>query len=295
MRRQIIVVFFSLFWLALPNAWSAQRGALFKVVSSGHTMYLFGTMHVGQPGFYPLEPRIAQAVATASTLALEIDPAADPAMLTQALNAYGMSEPGKEGEEMGPALKARLDKALGNAGMNPAIAARFKPWLVATMLAMGEYAAQGYRADLSVDAHLASLARSSHVRVIGLETPTSQMSLFNRLSHAQQLRLLEESLDLAESGKQSGEVRQIVEAWRTADKAAFDVIAARAESDMSVSGRFLKNVLIDERNVTLAGKLADLIKRENHSVAAIGVLHLIGSNSVPSLLAARGMTVERVY
>ena len=295
MRRQIIVVFLSLFWLVLPNAWSAERGALFKVVGSGHTMYLFGTMHVGQPGFYPLEPRIVQAVATASTLALEIDPAADPAMLTQALNAYGMSEPGKEGEEMGPALKARLNKALGKAGMNPAIAARFKPWLVATMLAMGEYAAQGYRADLSVDAHLASLARSSQVRVIGLETPTSQMSLFNRLSHAQQLKLLEESLELAESGKQSGEVRQIVEAWRTADKAAFEVIAARAESDMSVSGRFLKNVLIDERNAQIAGKLVDLIKRENHSVAAIGVLHLIGSNSVPSLLAARGMTVERVY
>ena len=295
MRRQIIVVFLSLFWLVLPNAWSAERGALFKVVGGGHTMYLFGTMHVGQPGFYPLEPRIAQAVATASTLALEIDPAEDPALLTQALNAYGMNEPGKEGEAMGPALRARLAKALEKAGMNPAVAARFKPWLVATMLAMGEYAAQGYRADLSVDAHLAGLARKSQVRIVGLETPTSQMSLFNRLSHAQQLAFLEESLDLAESGKQSGEVRQIAEAWRTADKAAFELIAARTDNDKSVSGRFLKNVLIDERNVKLAAKLADLIKHQNHSVAAIGVLHLIGSNSVPSLLAARGMAVERVY
>jgi uncharacterized protein YbaP (TraB family) len=54
-------------------------------------------------------------------------------------------------------------------------------------------------------------------------------------------------------------------------------------------------VLLDERNVTLAAKLGELLKRQNHSVAAIGVLHLIGSNSVPSLMAAKGMTVERVY
>src|SRR3954462_10431092 len=68
MRRQIIVVFVSLFWLALSPAWGADRGALFKVEGSGHTMYLFGTIHVGQPGFYPLEPRIVAAVSGASKL-----------------------------------------------------------------------------------------------------------------------------------------------------------------------------------------------------------------------------------
>ena len=295
MRRHIIVVFCALFWAVLPSAWSADRGALFKVTGSGHTMYLFGTMHVGQPGFYPLEPRIAQAVASASTLALEIDPGEDPATITQALNAYGMKEPGKEGEEMGLALKSRVDKALGKAGLNPQVVSRFKPWLVATVLAMAEYTSQGYRSDLSVDGHLAELARKSHVRIIGLETAKSQMSLFDRLSHTQQLSFLEESLDLAESGKQGEEVRQIVDAWRTADIAAFNAIATRTENDKSVSGRFLKAVLLDERNVTLAAKLGELLKRQNHSVAAIGVLHLIGSNSVPSLMAAKGMTVERVY
>jgi uncharacterized protein len=72
MRRPIIVVFLSLLMLALPSAWAAERGALFKVSGSGHTMYLFGTMHVGLPEFYPLEPRIATAVQNASALALEV-------------------------------------------------------------------------------------------------------------------------------------------------------------------------------------------------------------------------------
>ena len=295
MRRQIIVVFLSLFWLILAPAFGADRGALFKVAANGHTMYLFGTMHVGQPGFYPLEARIAAAVAGASTLALEIDPAGDPATMAQALQAYGMAAPGAATDEMTPVLRARLGRALGKAGIDSTAVSRFKPWLVATMLAMAEYASQGYRADLSVDAHLAQLARKSGVPVIALESPSSQMSLFNRLSNAEQLRFLEESIDLLESGKQKAEVQQIADAWRSADQRSLDQIAERAASDTSVSGRFVKKVLLDERNVALADKLVVLLKQKDKSVAAIGVLHLIGSNSVPALLSARGVNVERVY
>jgi uncharacterized protein len=295
MRRQIIVVFLSLFCLLLPSAFGADRGALFKVAGHGHTMYLFGTMHVGQPGFYPLEPRIAAAVAGASKLALEIDPAEDPSAMAQALQSYGMAAPGAPPPDMTPAFRERLRKALDKTGIDSGAVSQFKPWLVATVLAMAEYSSQGYRADLSVDAHLAQLARDSKVPVIGLESPASQMSLFNRLSDREQLLFLEESIDLMESGKQKAEVREIVEAWRTADRRAFDAIAERTASDTSMSGRFVKKVLLDERNIGIADKLVGLLKRDDNSVAAIGVLHLIGSNSVPALLIARGVSVERIY
>jgi uncharacterized protein YbaP (TraB family) len=294
MRRQIIVVFFSLLCLAMP-AWGADRGALFKVTAYGHTMFLFGTMHVGQPEFYPLEPRIAAAIKGASTLALEIDPAQDPAVAAQALKAYGMTAPNATRQALAPAMRVRLDRALAKAGIDPDAVVQLKPWLVATVLAMAEYGRQGYRADLSVDAHLAQLARASKVPVVGLESAGSQMSLFNRLSMAEQVGFLEESIGLIESGKQGAEVNKIVNAWRTADQAAFDDIAARASSDTSVSGKFVKNILLEERNGALAEKLAQLLEREASTVAAIGVLHLIGANSVPSLLGERGMAVERVY
>lgn len=294
MRRRIIGVFVGLLWLVLPCAWGADRGALFKVAGEGHTMYLFGTIHVGQPGFYPLEPRIAAAVAGASTLALEVDPALDPAAMVALVREYGMYRPGSAGA-MPPALRARLGKVLAKAGVDPRAMLPMKPWLVAMVLSLAEYGAQGYSAELSVDAHLAKLARAGKVKVLALETPASQMRLFSRLSDAEQLRFLEESIDMIESGKQGAEVRNIVEAWRNADRGALDRIAAGSEEDTSLSGKFLKEVLLDERNVQIADKLAGLLKREDKSVAAIGVLHLVGSNSVPALLSARGVTVERVY
>jgi len=295
MRRQIIVLFLSLLCLALPPAFGADRGALFKVSAYGHTMYLFGTMHVGQPEFYPLEARIAAAVKGASTLALEIDPAQDPSVAAQALKTYGMSAPGVTRQALSPAMRVRFDRALAKAGIDPAAVVQLKPWLAATVLAMAEYARQGYRTELSVDSHLAQLARASRVPVIGLESAGSQMSLFNRLTQAEQVGFLEESISLIESGQQGVEVSKIVNAWRTADQAAFDDIAARASSDTSVSGKFVKYVLLEERNGALAEKLAQLLEREANTVAAIGVLHLIGANSVPSLLGERGIAVERVY
>ena len=295
MRRQIIVVFFSLLCLALPPAWGADRGALFKITAYGHTMHLFGTMHVGQVGFYPLEPRIVAAVKGASTLALEIDPAENPALAAQALRTYGEMAAGATRQALSPAMRVRLDRALAKAGIDAAVVAKSRPWMVATVLAMAEYSRQGYLATLSVDGHIAQLARASKVPVIGLESAVFQLSLFNRMPMAEQVSFLEESIGLIESGKQGAEVSKIANAWRTADQAALDEIAARAASDTSVAGKFVRSVFLEERNEAMAEKLAQLLEREANTVAAIGVLHLIGANSVPSLLGERGIAVERVY
>ena len=296
MRRQIIVILLSLFCFALPSAWGADRGALFKVSGNGHTMYLFGTIHVGTPAFYPLEPRIAKAVAGASTLALEIDIGSDPAVMSAALKQHGMLAPGVSlYSRMTPALRARLEKALARVGFDPAMVAPTKPWLAATLLALGEFNTQGYRPNLSVDQHLADLARSSGVPVTELESIDGQLALFSAIPEAEQLLFLEEAVLLSEQGKQAAEAREAVEAWATANQAGLDAIARRIEEDQTSSGRFMREVVLQKRNVTMADKLARLLTQKNNTVAAVGVLHLVGKTSVPALLRARGMAVERVY
>jgi uncharacterized protein YbaP (TraB family) len=292
MRRQIIVFFLSLFCLAANPALATNRGALFKVTGGGHSMYLFGTMHVGLAEFYPLEPRIAQAVAAASTLALELDPAVAPGVAEKVMREHGMAA---AGQSMPPALAARLARVLDQAGINPAVTAPLKPWLVATLLAVHEYEAQGYRADLGVDSYLATLARAGKVKLVELESLDGQMTMFDQLSHADQLRYLDESLATIESGKQRTEIRNVVDAWRNADRSALDALAERAQNDTSMAGRFVQQVLLDGRNGPLADKLLQLLAREDKTVAAIGVLHLLGKQGVPALMQAKGVTVERVY
>ena len=108
-------------------------------------------------------------------------------------------------------------------------------------------------------------------------------------------RFLQETIAGIEDKEQARQAREIAEAWRHADIKALDALAAQAERDDSFSGRFVQKVLLDGRNPALADSIVRLMARENNSVAAIGVLHLIGKGSVPELLRQRGMTVERIY
>lgn len=293
-RRQIIVFFLGLFWLALAQA--VERGALFRVTANGHTMYLFGTMHVGVPQFFPLEPRITQAVANASTVALELDPDQPAPSMIASMRKFGMLASG-DGcyDALAPAKRQQLERLARQAGLDPDAASRFKPALLATMLAVGEYQHLGYRADLATDKYLARLARSGKARVLELESMDSQLALLDTLPRADQMRFLDETMKGMESGAQAREVRDIVDAWGSADQAALDRVAEGVAADNSVSGRFVREVLLDGRNVALADKMAQLLQNEENTVAAVGVLHLLGKKGIPALLGARGLAVERVY
>jgi len=294
MRHSIIVVFLSLFLMAY-QALAAERGALFKVTNAQHTLYLYGTIHAGKPDYYPLEPRIGKAVAAAPTLVLEVDTASNPDAVAAAFREHGLFPAGSPGYAGLPAeRRKRLEAAMKRQGIDPAGVAQLKPWVLATMLAVGDMNKLGVDPALGVDLHLASLARGKS-RIVELESVQYQAALMNRLPIDIQWRLLEETLDNMASGRQLREGRELFDAYERADRKAFDAIARRVEADDSVSGKFMREVVLVERNGPMADKLAALLARENNAVAAVGLMHLLGKQGVPELLRQRGLQVERVY
>lgn len=302
MRRPIIVVFLSLFLMAF-QALAAERGALFKATGTGkdggNTLYLYGTMHVGRADFYPLEPRIRAAIAAAPTLALEVDATKDPAATLAAFQQYGMFPAGSPGMAGLPAeRRLRIENGLKQQGVDPAALARMKPWMVVTLLALGDMVKLGYDPALGVDQHLAQLARSNMARttrIAELESVQYQAALMNRLSVEDQWRLLEEALEHIASGRQQRETREMLDAYERADQAGLDRLLRRIEDDDTLGGKFMRDVLLTERNGPMADKVAALLARENNAVVAVGLLHLLGKNGLPELLRQRGITVERVY
>jgi uncharacterized protein YbaP (TraB family) len=295
MRRLIIVFFVVLSWLALP-AWATDRGALFKLSGHGHTMYLFGTMHGGAPEFYPLEPRIAQAVSAAPVLALELDPDLPPQQVAEALRRHGLLAPGSDGyRQLGERKLAQLDALARSAGLEPVVAHSFKPTMLATMLSVVEFEKIGYSTRLAVENELARLAHEHKVRIVGLETMDSQLAALNQMPLKIQWQFLDEFLGDVASGEEEKESRAIALAWANADQRALEAVATKLQNDQTVAARYTREVLMDGRNGPLAGKIEELLRTSDKAVAAIGVMHLVGKRSVPELLAARGVKVERVY
>jgi uncharacterized protein YbaP (TraB family) len=300
MQRKIIVMFCGLFFFALGSAWAADnaaapnRGALFKITQGAHALYLFGTIHVGAKDFYPLEPRVAGVLKKAPVLALEIDPLGDQQQLTRAVQKHGMAAKGSA-PGLSPAWRQRLDRLLKQYNIEPETVAMMKPWLLASLLTVSEFAAQGYDASLAVDAHLSKQAHAAGQKVVELESADSQMALFDRMTAAEQLVFLQEAIAGIEDKEQADQAQEIALAWKNADIKALDALALKAEQDQTFSGRFVQKVLLDGRNPALADGMVKLMGRENNSIAAIGILHLLGKGSVPELLRKRGLSVERIY
>ncbi len=310
MLRRIIVTFSWVLCFTLPTAQAEvpaalrnqspqhaeaapQRGALFKVTKADNTLFLFGTIHVGMADFYPLEATVMTALAQSSKVALEVNPL-DDQKVQAALRRYGFYPPGKS-LNLKPAQKLRLAAALNHRGMPYNAIAPFQPWMVATILTLNEFAAQGFQSTLGVDTFIAGFARSRNKPIVELETVEGQLATFGTLSHTAQLQYLDDTLNEIEDKTGIEKVTRLTRLWRTADRTGLDAMAEELAADPTYSGRFFQEVLLEQRNPGLASGIEKLLKTETQSFAGIGLFHLVGKQSVPEILTQRGYRVERIY
>ncbi|MFJ2989065.1 TraB/GumN family protein [Collimonas sp. NPDC087041] len=278
-----------------PTATSRQGGALFKIQRNGHSAYVFGTIHVGRADFYPFDDKVLQALQHSSSIALEIDPNNTQA-LAPLMAKYGVYADGKSHQQDLPAaLQKDLDALLEKYGMTPASVANLKPWLLASLLGIGEYTSQGYLPQYGVDTTLANFAKSNNKRLVELETPEQQLSLLGSLSDAEQIEFLQDSVDEIQDPVKAQRSLQLVTLWRNGDTDGLAAMLAEMTSEDTFTSRFVQRALLDGRNPGLADGIDKLTNAAPGAFVAIGMLHLVGANSVLTLLRQRGYTVQRVY
>ncbi|SRR5450830_363948 len=305
LRRLIIVIFSGLFCLYLPVARAAGTtpapaqkhagGVLFKVQDAHHTLYLFGTIHVGAADFYPLAPRVMRALEQAPAIALEIDPANLVAMQA-AVQQYGLYPEGRSfRNELSATLQQQVLTALDKFHIPPDMITRMRPWMIASLLTVQEFDSQGFHAELSVDSHLADLIRKRHKPVIELESAATQLALFGALTPEQQSLLLQDTIKELNDPDSAAKTVELAQSWRDADLDHLQVLLDEMAHDDSFVGRFTKEVLVDQRNPVLSARIASLLQQQDGIFAAMGILHLAGAGSVPALLQQRGLKVERIY
>jgi uncharacterized protein YbaP (TraB family) len=272
-----------------------QGGALFRIDRDGRSAYVFSTIHVGRADFYPLDDRVLQALQQASCVALEIDPNNTQA-LAPWMARYGVYADGKSWQQELPAgLQKNLNALLEKYGMTPASVANLKPWLLATVLGISAYASQGYQPQFGVDTALANFAKSSNKRLIELETPEQQLALLGGLSAAEQIQFLQDSVDEIRDPLKAQRALQLLTLWRNGDIDGLAAMLAEMTGEQTFSSRFVQRALLDGRNPGLADRIDKLSNASPHAFVGIGMLHLVGPNSVLTLLQRRGYAVQRVY
>lgn len=277
------------------QAVTPQRGALYRLRHQNNTAYLFGTIHVGMPDFYPLEEQVTRALADASKLVLEVD-IRDPGALQQALHKHGMYAQNDSVERhLSASTLARLKQTLQRYKVPFEHVRRMKPWMLTNMLMSLDLARSGYHHSLSVEHFLLSSVHGKPKTVHGLESAEYQMSLFDSMNDTMQEQYLLEQLVELDDGNTIRRAQGLIDAWARADNAAVEKMMRDSLLEKSISSEFTQRVLLDRRNPRMADKIEVLLRNDASTFVGIGLLHLIGEGSVPALLRQRGYAVERLY
>lgn len=271
------------------------RGTLYRIDHHGRSSYLFGTIHVGQAAFYPLEPQVMRALHTADRLVLELD-IRNTAAFQQAIVKHGLYPDGQTIATHLPAndlasLKAglqRVDIPFDNV-------ARMKPWMIANLLIVQTMERNGFPADEGLERYFLTIAEKEGKTVQELESADYQFALFDHLTDKQQQDYLAETLhDLADGSELEQNV-ELFDAWSRADSAKMLALKQMMLTDESVTSRFIEEILLNQRNPGMTDQIEALLNSDRKIFVAIGTLHLIGAGSVPDLLQQRGYRVTKIY
>jgi uncharacterized protein YbaP (TraB family) len=270
-----------------------HRGTLYRIRHPRGTAWLFGTIHVGTPDFAPLGPEVTQAVVNASRIALELD-VRDDAGFQSALQKHGMYPDNQTVDaHLSAGTLALLRMELNRAGIPFPNVARMKPWLLANLLVGLQLERAGYERQSGSESLLLALASSKPLHE--LESADYQMSLFDGMSSAEQEQYLREQLVELSGGDMLRKSRELIDAWANADGEAQERALRDTLQENTLSADFMRRTLLDKRNPEMAARIEALLKEGEDTFVAVGLLHLLGENSVPALLKQRGYEVEKVY
>jgi uncharacterized protein YbaP (TraB family) len=263
----------------------------FDAPGGGSQVYLAGSVHVMKPSLYPLPAQFDAAFARADRLVVEVDTQnLDAGVAAEKFRTYALLP---EGQTIYSVLKPATLEAVAAylAGQSSSIGsvATMKPALIATQLAVMRMTALGYMPEFGLEEHFISAAGSRPV--LQLESLDDQLEVLTSATPEVQDDLLLETL------RQMDTVEPIIAgmatAWLAGDDAEFQRLFDE-DTGSTADTREFERRLIEERNVTMADKIAGYLTQPGTTFVLVGSAHLIGPEGVVALLEARGLPGRRI-
>jgi len=264
------------------------KGLLWKIQKTGRAdSYLFGTMHISDSRVIKLLSVLQQALKDSDVFAMEVvlDDVAQKAISKASLFADNELLQ----DYIDDLQLSRINRIMYQYyGVDPEDVNRMKPWAVMATLSSPPPQSNKNVLDLEIR----NLAREFGHNVVGLETIEEQIDALSGMSMADQLWLLNKSLNDFETSMTLWET--MIESYLQRDlQALMKEQEALMDDTSQIDDRFMEK-LVDQRNIKMAERLIVLMQK-NSVFAAVGALHLPGEKGVLHLLERAGYQVVPVY
>lgn len=249
---------------------------------------MYGTIHAGRPEWFALGPKLEASLFRSGVLALEID-ATDPAVLAE-LHAVS-----KGTQRLLPAdLMQSLRKAWVTECLPVGDLDQGAVEYHATKLAVALARRVGLFSSYGAESVLLMRSLRAERPVVGLESARTQFSALLARSDEEAATMVREMLTELQRPDAARNLDRLAKVWADSDLSALEKYDEWCDCLNTVTEREAYTRLVDGRNPGLA----DAIERLHADVsvfAAVGALHMVGSQGLPALLQAKGFNVDRVF
>ena len=277
--------------VAAGSALAENRGQLplWQVNGEHNRITLLASVHLLRPDDYPLPEAIYAAYETADSIVMELDlDDLDPAEAAVLAAELGIiQDDATLATLLGEETYARAAAIAATAALPLDSLAKAEPWLAAITLEQLMLMRAGFEPSLGIERHLMQRAVDDGKRIEGLETLRQQLEMLDRLPPSVQeallIRTLEASADI------DAVIDTMIDAWRGGDTKTLEATVLQDMLEHPV----LYAKLVVERNRDWVAQLEDLLRDKEDYLVIVGALHLVGADSVPSMLKARGHDVSQ--
>ena len=268
--------------------------------NDGHTLYLFGTIHIGDERTDAVIQRVSAVLDKCDALAVEFDSVAyqkNTQQMISDLTQYVL---------IGSTITDYLPEDIYNqaydllnkAGLTPGI---FKMYNMAWWAQLVDSAMVITCSDLDpdkgADGLLINRAYDKGMEVLEVESSSFQMSMLNSFDNELYLMMIEESLNNKENYK--NDLDTLYELWLSGDKdALWTFISDENEEETEYTEQQLamlkdyNRVVVDDRNLGMRDKAIEYLKSGKTVFFAVGAAHMANEKGIVKLLSDAGYTVE---
>ena len=288
MRRLFLFLIFS---FAVAGAFA--KSLLWQVSSPCNKIYILGSIHLGKENIYPLGEEIERAYKEAEKIAVEVDMTKIDALgMNEILKKYAFCPPDKNLKDLiSPSTYKRLMKKLKELNIKFEDVANYRPWFLATLLTDWQLMHLGFYPQYGIDIYFINKALKDNKEILEIESAEEQLKILYSLSEEEEnLFLLYTLIDLDNF---ENEIKQIIEAWKSADA---DKLASILNLTLVYYPQFrsLYEKLIYRRNKKMLNKIEELLKENEIYFVIVGAGHLIGEKGIIRKLKEKGYRVNQL-
>jgi hypothetical protein len=272
--------------LSLPTA-ALAAPPVWTIHDADSTIVLFGSVHIlPNIDWEPVALKTALGKADDLWFEIPLDDAAQAAASQMAIQK-GMLPPGQKlSDLLEPQDQARLTRVAAKLGLPLANLDQLQPWLADATLSDVLLSTRGAVADQGVEQTLQHQVPASVPRR-AFETAEGQLTMLSGASRAAQLASLKDTLKSIEDDP--NQFDRLVGFWMKGDAKGLDKDAVE---DLRRISPELYDVMIKRRNTAWVDQIIARLNGKGETVMVVGVGHLVGPDSVPAMLRARGIKVD---